>query len=91
MLHGVAKHDMAEAIEHVVSGISEVREELQQAFLARDKGFTGALGGPDFKASGSAICPHFWRSVTRMDTCYLGGQEGYATAYLFLPRFMLRC
>lgn len=51
VLHGVAKHDMAEALEHIVSGISEVKDELQQAFLARDKEHTGAIGGPDFKAS----------------------------------------
>lgn len=42
---------MAEAIEHVVRGIEEVRDELQEAFLARDSGRTGALGGPAFKVN----------------------------------------
>lgn len=51
VLHRVVKHDMAEALKHVVSGISEVKDELQHAFLIRDKGRTGAIGGPDFKAS----------------------------------------
>lgn len=45
----MAKHDMAEAIEHVVGGIEEVKEDLQEAFWARDGGRTGALGGPAFK------------------------------------------
>lgn len=49
VLHGVAKHDMAEAIEHVVCGIGEVKDDLQEAFLARDTGRTGALGGAAFK------------------------------------------
>lgn len=49
VLRGVAQHDMAEAIEYVVCGIAEVRDELQEAFLVRDKGRTGALGGTDFK------------------------------------------
>lgn len=40
---------MADALEHVVCGIGEVKEALEQAFLARDKGLTGALGGSDFK------------------------------------------
>lgn len=54
VLHGVAKHDMAEAIEHVVRGIGDVKEELHQAFLARDTGHTGALGGSAFKVRGSS-------------------------------------
>ena len=45
----MAKHDMAEAIEHVVRGIGDVKEELHKAFLARDTGGTGALGGSAFK------------------------------------------
>ena len=49
VLHGVAKHDMAEAIEHVVRGIGDVKEELHKAFLARDTGRSGALGGSAFK------------------------------------------
>lgn len=40
---------MAEAIEQAILGISKVKDELLQAFVARDKGHTGALGGPDFK------------------------------------------
>lgn len=40
---------MSEAIGHVVCGISEVRDDLQEAFLARDKGRTGAVSGIDFK------------------------------------------
>lgn len=51
VLQEVAKHDMAEAIEHVVGGIGEVKDELQEAFLARDSGRTGALGGPAFKVT----------------------------------------
>lgn len=49
VLHGVARHDMAEAIEHVVCGIGDIKEELEEAFLARDTGRTGALGGSAFK------------------------------------------
>ncbi|CAB1096682.1 unnamed protein product [Ectocarpus sp. CCAP 1310/34] len=49
VLHGVAKHDMAEAIEHVVCRIGEVKDGLQEAFVARDTGRTGALGGAAFK------------------------------------------
>ncbi len=49
VVQGVAKHDMAEAIEHVVCGIGDVKEELHEAFLARDPGRTGALGGAAFK------------------------------------------
>lgn len=49
VLHGVAKHDMAEAIEHVVRGIGDVKDELKKAFLARDTGGSGALGGSAFK------------------------------------------
>lgn len=49
VLQEVAKHDMAEAIEHVVGGIEEVKDDLQEAFWARDGGRTGALGGPAFK------------------------------------------
>lgn len=52
VIHGVAKHDMAEAIEHVVRGIGDVKEELHKAFLARDVGLSGALGGPAFKVRG---------------------------------------
>lgn len=52
VVQDVAKHDMAEALEHVVRGIGEVEDELREAFIARDKGRTGALGGSDFKASG---------------------------------------
>lgn len=51
MLHGLAKHDMADAIEHVVRGIDEVRVKLREAFVARDTGSTGALGGADFKVT----------------------------------------
>lgn len=40
---------MAEAIEYAVCGMSEVRDELQEAFVARDKGMTGALSGANFK------------------------------------------
>ncbi|CAM9208018.1 unnamed protein product, partial [Scytosiphon promiscuus] len=49
VLHGLAKHDMAEAVEHVVCGIRDAKEDLQEAFLARDTGRTGALGGSAFK------------------------------------------
>lgn len=49
VLHGLAKHDMAEAVEHVVRGIGEIKVGLEQAFLARDTGRTGALGGSAFK------------------------------------------
>lgn len=62
VLHGVAKHDMAEAIEHVVRGIGDVKGELQKAFLARDTGCTGALGGSAFKVwrpGRSIILPTF--------------------------------
>lgn len=40
---------MAEAIEHVVCGIGDIKEELREAFLARDTGRTGAVGGSAFK------------------------------------------
>eukprot|EP00903_Cladosiphon_okamuranus_P011997 g11266.t1 len=49
VLHGVAKHDMSEAIEHVVHRIGDVKEDLQKAFLARDTSHSGALGGSAFK------------------------------------------
>lgn len=45
----MAKHDMAEAIEHVMCGIGDVKEDLQEAFLARDTSRSGALGGSAFK------------------------------------------
>ncbi|CAM9447460.1 unnamed protein product, partial [Hapterophycus canaliculatus] len=50
VLHGLAKHDMAEAVEHVICGISDIKGDLEEAFLARDTGRTGALGGSAFKA-----------------------------------------
>lgn len=49
VVHGLAKHDMAEAVEHVVCGIADIKVDLEQAFLARDTGRTGALGGSAFK------------------------------------------
>lgn len=51
----VAKHDMVEAIEHVVVGIEEAKDDLQEAFLARDSGRTGALGGPAFKVKKKSV------------------------------------
>ena len=42
---------MSEAIEHVVSALGDVEEEMRQAFLARDKGRTGALPGSNFKVN----------------------------------------
>lgn len=51
ILQDVAKHDMSEAIEHVVCGLKEVEDDLMQAFLTRDKGRTGSLGSSDFKVS----------------------------------------
>lgn len=56
VLQEVAKHDMAEAIEHVVGGIEGAKDELQEAFLARDSGRTGALGGPAFKVQKTSWC-----------------------------------
>lgn len=49
VLNGIAKHDMAEAIEHVVCGIADMKSDMREAFSARDRGNTGALGGCDFK------------------------------------------
>ena len=76
VVQGAAKHDMAEAIEHVVCGIGDVREELHEAFLARDPGRTGALGGAAFKVC-EASKPHAraggWIFQTRR---WLGRERG---------------
>lgn len=56
VVHGMVKHDMAEAIEHVVCGIGDIKEELREAFFTRDSGRTGALGGPAFKVFALMNC-----------------------------------